>query len=159
MIKFILSMLLGIGIVLLLPSITKDNYIEAHAPVRTVKNYSVPELIEHYAVVYNQDPQLLKSVAYCESRYKTSLKGDGGRAYSVFQIHKPTFERWEKQMGQDLDYNNYRDHIKLAAWAFSKGESYRDDWTTYVAIRKGGTYSFYSKLLKKHYTIRCNMLT
>ena len=128
-----------------------ENYI------RPLEEYSVPELIEHYATLYNQDPILLKKVAECESKYEKDLFGDGGRAYSVFQFHKGTFEKWSKEFGEPLDYKSYLDHIKLAVWSFAQGEKYRNAWTTYVAIKKGGKYSFYSKLLKNNFTVICRL--
>ena len=143
---------------ILFPSPLSEHYIsKAEAPTKTLAEYSVLELIDYYSSIYRQDPVLLKKVAWCESQYEKDLPGDGGRAYSVFQIHKPTFEQWSKEMGELLDYGNYQDHIKVATWAFAQGEEYRKKWTTYVAIKNGGTYSFYSKLLKKHFTVFCKL--
>jgi len=125
--------------------------------IRPLDQYSVPELIEHYSAIYQQDPVLLKKVAWCESKYGKELHGDSGHAFSVFQFHKPTFDGWSKEFGEPLDYGSYHDHIKLAVWSFAQGEEYREAWSTYVAIKKGGTYSFYSKLLGKHFTIYCKI--
>lgn len=91
----------------------------------------------------------------CESGGK-AVSGDSGHANGVLQIHEPTFERWERKMGEDLNYDSTMDQIKIGAWAFSQGDEYRNQWTMYVALKKGGTYSFYSKLLGKHYTVHCN---
>jgi hypothetical protein len=140
-----------LGISLSTSSVKPENYI------RPLEEYSVPELIEHYATIYNQDPELLKKVAECESKYEKDLSGDGGLAYSVFQFHKGTFEKWSKEFGELLDYESYHDNIKLAVWSFSQGENYRKAWSTYVAITNGGEYSFYSKLLKKHFTVICSL--
>lgn len=125
--------------------------------IKPLVEYSVPEMIEHYAVLNGQDVELLKKVAECESKFTKDLYGDGGRAYSVYQFHEPTFERWSKEMGEELDYYSYQDHIKLATWAFAQGEEYRKAWTAYRAIENGGTYSFYSKLLQKHFTAYCKL--
>lgn len=148
-------------ITILFPNLFSAHYISKaeapNTPTKELKDYSVVEMIEYYATVYNQDPALLKKVAECESQYETNLLGDGGRAYSVYQFHKGTFERWSKEFGEPLDYKSYHDNIKLAVWSFSQGERYRNAWTTYMAIKKGGEYSFYSKLLKKNYTVICNL--
>lgn len=131
---------------------------EAQAPIRELKDYSVVELIDYYSALYDQDPALMRKVAECESKYNTTILGDGGRAFSVFQFHKGTFERWSKERGEPLDYKSYHDHIKLAVWSFAQGEKYRNAWTSYVAIKRGGEYSFYSKLLKKHFTVYCKLV-
>lgn len=149
MLNSIATMFLGLS--LATSPVQPENYI------RPLEEYSVPELIEHYAQIYEQDPVLLKKVAECESKYEKDLSGDGGYAYSVFQFHKDTFDRWSKEFGAPLDYESYHDHIKLAVWSFAQGEEYRRAWTTYVAITKGGEYSFYSKLLKKNFTVVCKL--
>jgi hypothetical protein len=156
-----LTMCVVIVIVALLPNSFSTHYIsKAEAPTipaKEIKDYSVVEMIEYYSDIYDQDPLLLKKVAECESEYETNLLGDGGRAYSVYQFHKSTFDRWSKEFGEPLDYKSYHDNIKLAVWSFSQGERYRNAWTTYVAIKKGGKYSFYSKLLKNNYTVVCKL--
>ncbi len=144
-------------IVLILPNLFFAYSIQAEAPTKKLTDYSVTELIDYYSVVYKQDPILLKKIAECESDYNKTLLGDKGRAYSVYQFHKDTFDRWSKEMGENLDYKSYLDNIKLGVWSFSQGEKYRNAWTTYVAIKKGGKYSFYSKLLKDNFTVYCSL--
>lgn len=90
----------------------------------------------------------------CESGGR-KVKGDGGRAYNEFQFHKPTWDRMSKKMGEELDINSGYDQAKLATWAVANG--YGREWTSYVAIKNGGKYSFYSSLMKKHYTVTCNI--
>lgn len=142
----------------LLPNSFSAHYISlAEAPTKELKDYSVTEMIEYYSNLYQQDPELLKKVAECESNYETELKGDGGRAFSVYQFHKGTFNTFAKELGEPLDYQSYHDNIKLAVWSFSQGEEYRRAWTTYVAIKNGGKYSFYSKLLKRNFTVICKL--
>ena len=142
------TMFLGATLIASTPIAPPETYI------RPLELYTVPELIEHYAILNDQDPKLLLKVADCESKYEKDLVGDSGHAFSVFQFHRPTFERWSKEYGEELNYESYHDHIELAAWAFAQGENYRKAWTTYVAIKKGGTYSFYSKLLKKDFVVK-----
>lgn len=134
----------------------KPTFAEApEAPKRNLADYSIQELTEYFANYYGANYRDLYSTMMCESGGK-SKPGDNGHANGVMQIHKPTFERWEKQMGEDLNYDSTFDQIKVSAWAFAQGESYRDDWTMYVALKNGGTYSFYSKLLQRHFTVHCN---
>lgn len=149
---------LVVAIAIMLPSPFTKHYIsEAEAPKITLEDYSVPQLIEYYSGIYHQDPALLKKVAECESKYGKNLKGDSGLAFSVYQFHKNTFDNWSKEFGEKLDYGSYHDHIKLAVWSFAQGENHRNAWTTYVAIKRGGTYSFYSKQLKKSFVVKCSL--
>jgi hypothetical protein len=125
----------------------------ASAPTRTLNQYSPKELADHYASISQGESRYTSAVIACESRYEPTSKGDGGRANNVGQFHKPTFERLSKLMGEELDYNSYYDQTKLLAWSLDNG--YGANWTAYRAIKNGGTYSFYSKLLQKHYTATC----
>lgn len=95
---------------------------------------TVEEWIEFYAEEYQADAEELKKVAFCESGYRIAVKGDGGKAFSVFQFHRPTFERWAKELGKPLNYEDFTDHIELAAWAFSQGEKYKDDWVCWLKL-------------------------
>ena len=53
-------------------------------------------------------------------------------------------------MGEEgLDYTSEYDQLKVGTYAMAHPELAKE-WTTYVAIQKGGTYSFYSKINKKH---------
>jgi len=116
---------------------------------------TIPELINRFALEYGVDHNLALSVAKCESGLKPTTSGDGGKANGVFQYWKPTFERHSKEFGEELNYESPYDQIKLAMWAFSKG--YAREWTTYRAIQNGGVYSFYSRSLGKHFTVRCKI--
>lgn len=129
------------------------NPLIASAPTRTLNQYSPKELADHYASISQGESRYTSAVIACESRYEVAIKGDGGRALGVGQFHKPTFERLSKLMGEELDYYSYYDQTKLLAWSLDNG--YGSNWTTYRAIKNGGTYSFYSKLLGKNYTSVC----
>lgn len=69
------------------------------------------------------------------------------------QYHKQSFENHAKLYGEELDYYSTYDQIKLGTWAIANGRG--NEWTAYRAIKNGGTYSFYSKLLNKHFTAKC----
>ena len=129
-----------------------------NAPLLTVQEYSVQELAKYFADYYGADYRDFYSTGWCESGWNPEAQGDGKRANNVLQIHRPTFNQWAKEMGEELDYNSTYDHIKVGAWAFAQGESYRRAWTAYRALENGGTYSFYSKLLDKHFTVHCNYI-
>jgi hypothetical protein len=109
--------------------------------------------IDYFADLYGTDASVVKKVVQCESQGKVTARGDGNRAYGLLQYHKASFERHAKLFGEELDYYSSYDQIKLGTWAISQG--YGNEWTAYRAIKNGGTYSFYSKLLKKHFVAVC----
>ena len=106
----------------------------AEAPERTLEQYSHKELVEYFATLYGANTAQLEAVIKCESNWRPTVYGDGGHAYGLLQFHKPTFDRWAKQMGEELDYYSAYDSIKLGAWAFSKGIKYQDDWTCWTRL-------------------------
>ena len=128
------------------------------ATVVIPKVQTIEEMILEIAPRFEQDPALISKISYCESKHKEVVH-DGGYGLGVTGIHKKTFEGWlplyQKEQGETLNYASSYDQLKMMSWAFSKGDSYRNQWTTYVAYKKGGTYSFYSRLLKGNFTVRC----
>lgn len=114
---------------------------------------SPTEYADKYAAQYQVDASVFKKVMWCESNNRQESKGDNGRAIGVYQFHKGTFDMYSKKLGKTLDINSYQDQIELAAYMFSIGEARQ--WTAYRAIINGGTYSFYSNLLDKHFTVTC----
>lgn len=154
--RIIICLLLVIAISAPLP-FSKHYISQAQAPTLEIQDYSVTKLIEYFSGVYNQDPKLLKRVAECESHLNQNAKGDSGLATGLYQYHKGTWEHFSKLKGEVLDINSAYDQAKLTAFIFSLEEVYRKHWTSYVAIKNGGKYSFYSKLLKKHFVVSCNL--
>lgn len=131
---------------------TKDEAIELEIP-NTPQEY-----IEYYAKIYNTDPNVLLSVAKCESEFNQNNIGDGNRAVGLFQFHQETWNRMSKLLGEKLDRNSVKDQARLSAFIFANYPEMRKEWSTYRAIEKGGTYSFYSTLLQKHYTVKCSLI-
>lgn len=69
-------------------------------------------------------------VARCESEFRADVYGDGGKAYGVFQFHKPTFTEFAKKFGDEsLEYKNLEHNVELAMWAISQGKGHH--WTCY----------------------------
>ncbi len=93
---------------------------------------TVQESIVHFARVYKVQEKQLLAVSFCESSFNQNAIGDKGRAVGIFQFHKPTFDRFTKEMGEVLDYNSYQDQAKVASWAFSKG--YQSHWSCYKKV-------------------------
>lgn len=119
---------------------------------------TVEEMISVIAPVFKQDPALISKISYCESHHKV-VSHDGGLGINITGIHNATFYGWlpkyEKDTGETLNIESNYDQIKMMSWAFSKGDSYRNQWTTYVAYKNGGRYAFYSKLLKNNFVVNC----
>jgi len=163
----VLRVLIAIAVLLILfipvtsRSTTKAEQTSDEQPLvadEIPKQKTVEEMIQDIAPMFGQDPKLISKISWCESKHEV-LPHDGGRAVNVTGIHDTTFKGWlpkyQKERNENLNIDSTYDQLKMMSWAFSKGESYRTQWTTYVAYTNGGTYSFYSRLLKGHYTARC----
>lgn len=155
--KIYTTLVLLIFLITTQPIQIKAQAITSIIEVIDLSEYSILDLAQYYSIHYGIDYTEFYSVGMCESGWKPDNSGDNGLANNVLQIHKATFDRWTIEMGESLDYNSTIDHIKVGAWAFSQGESYKDDWTAYRAIQNGGTYKFYSKLLNKNYSVSCSL--
>lgn len=118
---------------------------------------SVIDQITYFSNLYGGDPQVAVRVMECESGGKHSTVSDRGYSRGIFQFQKSTFERMAKAYGEVLDYNSQYDQVKLASWALAQPK-YQNEWTTFVAIKSGGKYSFWSSLNQKHYIIYCSLV-
>ena len=92
----------------------------------------VVALINKYADQYDFDQKLALDIATCESELKTNAVGDHGKAYGIYQFHKPTFDEFSKKLGEKMDYHDTEDNIKLAIWALSKDKG--QHWSCYRHI-------------------------
>lgn len=83
------------------------------------------------------EASILDKTVQGESQYTMYVKGDHGEACGLAQYHEASFNRHKKkaiekgQPFENLKYCDPRSEIKLMAWAFSQGESYRREWTAY----------------------------
>lgn len=159
----IIILVIVLGLIALFPFklIADDSVKWSNEPIRT--DLSPVEYIKIYAKKFNVDANELYSVGKCESGLSTKyLVGDNGHSFGMFAYFKSTWERYNKiynnstGLSEDLDITSYHDQIKLTAFVFSLGETSKREWTTYVAISKGGTYSFYSSFHKKDFTVKCS---
>lgn len=116
---------------------------------------TVEEQIVYYSQMYNTDNGIISKIIQCESQGKQSAVGDNGLSRGIAQFQKPTFTSLSKLMGEELDYNSSNDQIKLMVWSIANG--YGRNWTTYRALKNGGTYSFYSNQLGRYYTVYCKL--
>jgi len=119
------------------------------------KEEAQEDLLSKYANQYSVPREDLEAVFRCESNSNHEIKpGDKGLSFGGFQIQKETFADLEKKMGEDLDIESLEDQTKMTAFAISTGEGKR--WTSYVALKNGGTYTFYSRVWGKTMTVHCN---
>ncbi|HBM45676.1 MAG: hypothetical protein UT05_C0004G0018 [Parcubacteria group bacterium GW2011_GWF2_38_76] len=92
----------------------------------------VLSLIKKYSKEFNYSEKMARAIAYCESNYVPNARGDNGKAYGVYQFHKPTFEMFSRLKGEKLDYYNPEDNIKLAIWALANDKE--NHWSCYKKI-------------------------
>ncbi len=140
--------------------------IIAEAPKQDIppKILSPKESILEYANQFGTNPNVLLKVAECESHYDPKAVGDykDGEylAINIYQYHKGTWDEFVKiykkeVYDEELHRDSYQDQAKVTAYIFAKYPNLRKRWTSYVAYANGGTYTFYSKLLQKKYTVIC----
>ncbi len=154
-------LIIALGLVALLPSklIADDSVKWSNDPLP--KEMTTLEMIKYYSGKYGSDPSEVYSVGMCESGLRNNVVGDNGHSFGAFAYFKSTWDRYVKiynerfGLSEKLDINSIHDQIKLTAFVFSLEEVNKKEWTTYVAITKGGTYSFYSSFHKKDFTISC----
>lgn len=152
----------------ILSLITLSSKGSAEAPSQSVepepiiitqpKVLSATDYINKWAEYYkatDQDKIELVKVGQCESNLGKLKTGDKGLATGLYMYHKGTWLKAEKLIGEDLDITSINDQAKMTAFIWTNHPSWKTQWSTYVAYTKGGTYSFYSKVLKGYYTVRC----
>lgn len=131
----------------------------AQAPNIPLKDKSVKEQVEFFSEIYGADSKVVNKVIECESGGSHKAIGDGGRSKGIAQIQEPTWKDLEQKFNvkyeEDLNYTSKFDQLKLTTYSIANGEGNR--WTAYRAIMNGGKYSFYSKQLKKHFTVYCKL--
>lgn len=63
--------------------------IQAQAPDRTLQDYSVQELIKHFATKYQVSESRMSATIRCESSFNPNAIGDGGKSFGLSQIYLP----------------------------------------------------------------------
>lgn len=124
----------------------------AEAPERKM---TLKETVVYYAYKNGVDPILALSMMECESKGKQNTIGDYNRAIGIFQYWKDTWERHSKAYGKTLDINNPEHQAELATWAIANGMG--REWTSYRAIKNGGSYTFFYKLEQREITVYCSL--
>lgn len=138
---------------LLLPLLLLSSQPVIAEPIKISEDLPIEKQVELFTLVYGGDVELNKKVIKCESGWNVKANGDGGISLGIAQFQLESFNRMSKAFGEKLDYYSSYDQLKLFVWAMNNG--YAREWTAYRAIKNGGTYSFYSNQLKKHFTVKC----
>ena len=144
-----------LSLLVLLPqrAIVEPIKIKTH---QRVVEQTIPQMIQEIAPRFGVDPKIISIVSKCESGWKV-VEHDGGHGNGITGLHKATFKlylkKYELKHNETLNYDSSYDQLKMMSYMFSIGQARQ--WTAYRAYMNGGTYSFYSKLLKKHFTARC----
>lgn len=124
-----------------------------------ITEQSYVEQIDYFAEIYNVDSSLIRKIVDCESGGKINAIGDGHRSHGIAQFQKATWDLLEKKYydkyNQHLDYQSSFDQIALLTFSVANG--YGTNWTSFVAIKNGGKYSFWSSQMNRHYTIYCRL--
>ncbi len=89
-------------------------------------------LIKKWANIYDVPVDLAVEIADCESELKVDAVGDSGKAYGVYQFHKPTFKEFSEKLGVKLDYMNTEDNVRLAMWGLANEKGHH--WSCYRKI-------------------------
>lgn len=117
---------------------------------------TIEQQIVYFSTLYGADSNIVLKVMECESGGNHQVTGDGGRSNGIFQFQRSTFNRMEKILGEDLNYDSQFDQVKLASFALSKPELARE-WSSFRSIKNGGKYSFWSNQMQRHYTVYCKL--
>ena len=98
---------------------------------------SLRDLIENYtrtmASFYGINPIETLETNVCESdwnkrpEFAITAPGDNGKAYSVAQFHKPTFDTFSEMYKLHLDYKNPYHQIELSSLMLQDGYAFH--WT------------------------------
>lgn len=89
----------------------------------------IKSAISYVAIKYGVEESELLKVASCESEFLYNAKGDNGKAYGIFQFHKPTFDNF-----CEGNYYSAKDQIICAAkmWQTPKLKLHWSCWRNYV---------------------------
>lgn len=103
----------------------------AQAPDRSLKDYTVPELVEHFASQYQVSAPKMLATMKCESGLNPKAVGDHGNSYGIAQIHLPSHP--------DITKSQATDPVFASEWTanqFAKGK--QNIWTCYRALYTKG---------------------
>lgn len=127
---------------------------------------SFESYIRTYTTQFGSDTDIVYSVGMCESKGKWiggDFRDGVSHSFGQYQYFQGTWDRYAKKyretfgVDDQFDIKSMHDQVKLTAWVFSLDEVNKQEWTTYVAISRGGVYKFYSKFHKKWFNVECHL--
>jgi hypothetical protein len=122
-------------------TLTKADELVKAPTVTPTMSYT--DIAKKVSLEYNQDWWLIYNICKAESHFNPNAIHDGGAGKGICGIHKTTFIYWEKKFNIDLNYNSDYDQIKMTALAFSNGELYRSQFSTYNRYKEYGVFNKY----------------
>lgn len=107
-------------------------------PLVTVADYAAETALER-----NIDPVRFQRLIACESQWKEDAAGDDNTSFGILQFKTSTFAHFTKKyMLKDLNIDNPRDQIDLAALMISNGHlkhwkncARKTGWTQALALQ------------------------
>lgn len=111
---------------------TVEYIIVASTPVPTtapaptpsaVDPHGVESIIDKYAQIYGVSPSVMKSIAYCESKYDPQAVSSSGAYVGLFQFVGSTWASNRQAMGEDPSLtlrSNAEEAVKTAAFKMSR---------------------------------------
>ena len=88
---------------------------------------TIEEVVRNYIRsldgLFGTKAETIERVAKCESNFNPYVYGDKGKAYSVMQFWRKTFDAFKDEANmENLQYENWQDQIYLAFWSFANGK-------------------------------------
>ncbi len=157
-------MSLTLALVITLPSsVSEADYIPDYSAPLTftdeqLQQFSFKYLLGYFADQYDTDPVPLLKTANCESKFQMGRhnKTDpNGGSKGGLQFQQKTFDSYAKKLGlKNPDIWDKVDQAQVGAYMFSIGQA--KQWTTYMALINGGSYTFWYAPIKDYYTVYCS---
>jgi hypothetical protein len=162
--RIIATMLLALALVITLPShVSEADYIPDYSAPLTfsdeqLQQLSFKYLLRYFALRYETDPIPLLKTAWCESKHQMNRHNTtdpNGGSKGGLQFQQRTFDTYAKRIDiQNPDIWNKVHQAETGAYMFSIGEA--KQWTTYMAIVNGGSYTFWYAPINDYYTVYCS---
>ena len=154
--KIFISLLVALLVTLCVIPFNEEEYVVVPVRQLELKEYSVTALVEHFAEEYKTDPAVMLKIGQCESGFDENAwnKSDpNGGSHGYMQFQTSTFYSYAKKLNiENPDIKDKVQQAQVSAYMFSIGEG--KQWTTYMAYKNGGTYTFTDRKGKTH-TVHC----
>ena len=80
---------------------TTTGVTQAEAPLRTLNQYTVSELVHHFASQYSVSAHRMLATMNCESSMNTKAVGDHNTSFGIAQIHLPAHPDITKEQAEN----------------------------------------------------------